>query len=504
MKRIFRSIIDIRKNGRSTIEQTELKKNYKAFLCSNVEAEDPSYIKIYHWIEGHFRQYGEVPQAELIFERAQSEGDEGVMACLKDIVQENPYIGSNYRAILKEKYEDQNRSRFRASMEKAWQIANSGMSVGKGRKKKVLKGIGSAIDWFMGETRVLRLGSADIKTEINFRSSQEGEEFIKDYMKKHQSSSLQEGMYFLLEKIDDSVRGMKLGQLMVIAGFTGQGKTILSNNIAHSGLIQKLNGMYVTLEMSAREIQEIMYVLHANSCEWLDHPVYGKKYANMIGKVTMNGVVYGELNNEALDFFDNVVRKDLDESENYGDLLIWQPEEALTPIKLEQKIYDYHAQLLEEGKTLDYVIVDYVGLMVPDRNERYGDYNVDLNNMLKKLKNLAITFDNGRKLRVITPWQMNREGLKEALKNDGIYSLTALSNANETERSSDIIVSVFMTKEMKKSEIIKISCLKYRKGQEFSPFEAKIDFSSMRIMDFVQRKVDADPDELIIDIPLDT
>jgi hypothetical protein len=150
--------------------------------------------------------------------------------------------------------------------------------------------------------------------------------------------------------------------------------------------------------------------------------------------------------------------------------------------------YDYNTRLKENGRKLDFLVVDYVGRMTPDKSDRYGDYNIDLNSIIKRLKELALVFDNGRKLRVISPFQINRTGFKEAEKNDGRYSLTALSNANEAERSSDLIISTYWNENMKKAGIIKIGCLAHRKGADFDPFEAHINFETRQIRDFIQQK----------------
>jgi len=69
------------------------------------------------------------------------------------------------------------------------------------------------------------------------------------------------------------------------------------------------------------------------------------------------------------------------------------------------------------------------------------------------------------------------EKAKEAVKNDGVYRLTALSNANEAERSADGVIALFMDSEMKRNGLTKLSCLKHRDGDDFLPFEATIDFT---------------------------
>jgi hypothetical protein len=143
--------------------------------------------------------------------------------------------------------------------------------------------------------------------------------------------------------------------------------------------------------------------------------------------------------------------------------------------------------------------------MFPDKNDKYGDWNIDLNNIIKRLKNLALNFDSGRKLRIISPFQINRKGFEEAEKNDGRFKISALSNANEAERSSDLVITTYFTEEMKKAGLVKIGCLVHRRGDTFDPFEAHIDFETKHIKDIIQRqKTDAmDKESAIQYIPLD-
>lgn len=496
MKRVFRSIINIKKSGKSTVDPAELKKNYRAFLTSKVDPEDPSFIKLYHWIEAHFREYEEVPSVELMYEKAQGEGDEAVMSTIRDIVEQQPYIGSDYKAVLKDKFEEQNKDRFQGVLTRSWKIASEGLKV----RKKTFKGIGQAIDYLTGNMRSFRMGTFSSKTESDILSESDGKEVEETYDRRKIDPGLGLGMYTNLSKIDDVCRGLKPGQLMIIAGFVGQGKSITSANLTYSGVVQGLNGLFVAMEMDFEEMRDMFYVLHTSNPEWADIP----KYRNLVGKISYDKVCYGELSELEEEFF-KVASRDFsnqNNEKNYGRLYLHQPSEKLTPSSLETLIYDWHSQLQEQNRALDFVVVDYVGLMVPDKAERYGDFNTDLNNIIKKFKNLCMNFDNGRKLRMITPFQTNRTGWREAEKNDGIYKLSALSNANEAERSTDLIAAVFMTEEMRKSGILKFCCLKHRKGALFPPFETRIDFQSKNIRDFIQ-KVDMDDDALISEIAMD-
>lgn len=493
MKKIFRSIIDIRKNDKSTIEQSDLKANYRSFLASRVEPEDPSYIKLYHWIESHFREYEQIPSLELLYDKGTKEGDTTVLSSLKDIVAEQPYIGSNFKAILKDKFEEQSKGKLQSILTKTWQVANAGLKVGK----KTLKGIGEASDYFMGEVRTLKYHETYVKTESSIRSEEDAQEVLKDYLAKKKDPLAAIGMYTFLERIDDVQRGTKPGQLMIVAGYVGQSKTTVVANLAYNGIMQGLNGLYVTLEMPFEDMRRMLYLLHSSNPEWYDHP----KYKNLAGKLSFDKLRYGEFTDTEEEFF-QVALKDFVAQESFGNLTIHQPTEMLTPAKLEYKMYDVNAALVEEGKKLDFVIVDYVGLMYPDKAERQGDRKADLNSMIQRFKNLSITFDNGRGVRFITPWQMNRQGWKEAEKNEGIYKLSALSDSNETERSADMVVSVFMTEEMQRNSLVKIGCMKHRWGAPFPAFEAHLDFSSRTLRDLMPKKTAMPDDELLKEIPV--
>lgn len=495
MKALFRSIINVKKGGKPTIEQAELKKNYRAFLASHVEPEDTSYIKLYHWIEGHFREYEELPSIELLSERALSEGEETIVAALNDIIEQTPYIESDYRAKLKDKFNEQRKDKLQNILTKTWQIASSELKIGK----KKFSGISESLQFFTSETRKLRFGNLDVKTQGNIRNVTEAKDAYDSYQKRKMDPFSSLGMYSFYQKIDDVTRGLKPGQVMIIAGFVGQGKSTLSANLVYNGIMQGYNGLFIPLEMGYDEMRDMIYVLHASNPEWFEHP----KYKNLAGKLSYDKVIYGEMNSMEDEFY-KLVLDDFVNNEEYGHLFIDQPSSELTMSELELKAYDYNAQLQEDGKTLDFILVDYVGLMKGEKGQRHSDRNEEINTIIRSMKNLAMTFDNGRKVRLITPFQINREGWKDASKNDGMYKLQHLSGAHESERTCDLIIGSYMSAEMKKSGLMKIGCLKHRKGAEFDPFEVRIDHNSKQIRDFIQAKSNDSDDDLIKELPLET
>ena len=492
MKRIFRSIIDIPKEGRPSLPMEDLTRNYRAFVASKIKPEDPSYIKLYTWIEAHFRDHQDVPSILLLNSKAEKDGNEGIIAILRDLVSETAFIGSNYREILKEKFEEQCRDNLQKTIQTTWSAATTGTKVGK----KEIKGVNAAVEYFINQSRNFRMRDVNVKTEGNIRSTEDSGEVLKEYAQRR--SSPNEGFFTFLDRIDITCNGLKPGELMLIAGYVKQGKTIMTTNVAYNGIAQGWNGLFVSLEMNYQEMRNMFYVLHGCNPAWYDHP----KYKNLVGKIGYDKVNYGLLSGLEYEFFQTIVN-DFPVHKDFGELFLHQPTEAMTPSRLEMLAYDANTRLREKGKQLDFLVVDYVGLMSVDKSDRYGDYNIDLNSIIKRLKELALTFDDGRKLRVISPFQINRTGFKEAEKNDGRYGLTALSSANEAERSSDLIISTYWNDAMKKAGIVKIGCLAHRKGADFDPFEAHINFETRQIRDFIQQKTGETDTGGVQIIPLD-
>jgi len=499
MNDIFRSILNFKKGTVPTIPLNELVKNYREFLTSKIECEDPSYIKMYEWIESHYREFKEIPSFELLFEKAQREGEETIIVNLKEMISLVPYWGGDFKAILKTKFNEQNRDSFRGLVEKTWQVAFSGLKKGKGKGKKEFKGIADAIGYFSSGAREFLIGTTDVRTEGDIRDKQETEQAAEDYQKRKRDPFANVGLYTDLSKIDEVFRGIKLGDLFIIAAYASQGKSTMAVNVGYNGITQGLNGLFITLEMTYEEMRDMIYLLHTCNSEWYDNP----KFSKMVGNVSYDGIRYGELNDEEEKFY-NTALKDFSNRDDFGKFKIIQSSGSeMTPSRLELEVDNYKTLLEEQGKNLDFLVVDYVGLMNQDKESRYGDFNIDLNNIIKRLKIFTLGFDNGRGLRVITPFQINREGFKEAMKNDGMYKLTSLSNANEAERSADGVITLFANDEMKKTGRVKVGCLKNRDGRLFSPFEANIDFCSKWMKDFARGRKDAAPEDSMAINPIE-
>jgi len=492
---VFRSIIDIKNaQGKSTISQPDLVKNFRSLQTVNLrEPEDPAYKKLYHFILDFLKSCDggegpELPSLEYVQEYYEStEGNEAVLASLSDIKQQRPYVGQSFKMVLKQYKEEQDISTMERIVTNTLQIANTGMDI----NKKNLKGIMDSISYFAAETKDLQQQITNVKLEAQINSAEDADEALEEYeaIKKNPANVL--GIFTGIENIDKDLKGLKNNELMIAAAYTGHCKTTFCLNMAYRALYSGFNTAFVTLEMSMPEIRRAMYVLH--SC----HPMFREKYpeyAKYVGRINYNDVVYGGLTDEEYEYYKLVV-KDFREKNPFGKFFVWQPDKATTTvsdIELKLRQYQYELQTDGSGEDLDFVIIDYISLLGVDKFEKNNDYNQNLNTIIKRLKRLCLTFNSGKGIRMLSPFQVNREGYRKAKENDGVYDATALSNAHEAERSADVIMSIFAGDSERKSGMLKICNLKNRRDKLFEPMNACINFKTKCIYDYAGDDSDID------------
>lgn len=493
---VFRSIINFRnKDGNLTIQQTDLLKNLKIFSQLMPQApEEKAYSSLYSFISEFVRSCDidepELPSYEFLYEHFDKvEGNESVLAALDKIKTQKPYIGQEYRKLIGMYNNDQNLNRLEMVLSNVAKIASTGMEEGKGILKRKLHGILDGISYFATETKDLHRELTGVKLESQIISNEDSIEALEEYetTKNNPTDSL--GIYTGIDAIDDACKGLKNHELMLVAAYTGHCKTTFCLNMAYRAVFSGWNTAFVSLEMSFTEIRRMIYVLH--SCNPMFKEKY-PKYAHLVGQLTYNGVAYGTLNKEEEEFYKLVVQ-DILENEDYGKFYVWQPEKSVTTVAdIDMKFRSIQHEFKSKGRDLEFGIIDYVSLMGADDRDRTKDFNQTLNNIIKSIKRMCLTFNNGKGIRIVSPFQTNREGYKDAKAHDGIYSSTALSNAHEAERSSDVIMSIFISETDRNSGMLTMCNLKNRRNKFFPPFKACINFESKYIYNFTGNS-DVDP-----------
>lgn len=503
---IFRSIINCKNSqGKLTLTQEDLVKNFRSLQqIIPKPPEDPAYKILYHFLFNYLKKCDgggalELPSYEYLkkyFE--EKEGNEAVLAALERIIQERPCEGEEFRAILREYREDQNLDDFEKVLTDVNKIARFGLEITNGRKKSKLQGIESAIGFFAQKSRDLRRSMTKVITESQIISKAATREAIEKYIKIKDNPENALGIQTGINGIDKYSNGLGRGQLMLVGAFTEHGKTTFSLNMAYQAIICGFNTAYISLEMSHDEIKEKMYTLH--TC----NPIFKEKYKHLrgsVGKVDINGVTFGTLGAPEEELYLKAV-EDLGEGENdrYGHFYIWQPESTITTISdIEFKLLDIQQQFKANDRDLDFVVIDYLSLLGIDRTDKTNDHNQDLNNTIKATKRLCLTFNNGKGVALLSPFQISRGAFKEASKNEGKYDSTALSNAHEAERSADIVITLWVDEEMRNSGVTKIQNLKNRRNRHFPATTANVNKLSGFITDHMNIS-DTDPVKVVGDL----
>ena len=482
---IFRSLIYIKTaDGTETISQKDCVNNFRSLQQIVPKApEEKAYRSLYYFILDYIKacdtEVLSVPSFEFIHNHFQTvEGSEAVLVTLDKIKGQQPYVGMDYRRILKDYNEQQQVLELDKILNNAQKIASTGFDIVKGKNKTRLKGISDSISYIARETRGLNQQLSGIKTESQIVSEEDAREVKEDYNKTEANPTDSIGIQTWLREIDDSTGGLKSGELMIITAFTGHCKTTFALNMAYRALYGGWNTAFVTLEMSFKELRDKMYVLHSCNPRF---KVIWPQYAHLVGKIKYNNVRYARLTPEEKEYFFKVC-DDFDnsaESSGYGRFYIWQPDKTVTTLSdIELKFRQYQQDLQIEGKNLEFGVIDYISLMGADEGERSRDHNEVTNNIVKNLKRFCITFNNGRGIRLLSPHQANRDGYREAKKSEGLYDLTALSNNHEVERSADLVISSYKFDSEGDNNRLKYCCLKNRRNNFFKPFDACIDFDT--------------------------
>lgn len=479
----FRSILDVKNaKGTSTLTRDELLRNFRLFQKSKVQCAEDAYGKLYHYILDFYRQYQDMPDLALAENHFQMvEGDANVLLALKRVKEKKPWTGSNYRSVLESIRKQQGSDALIGILQDAQEVLLRGKKDGK----KQIKGLEDAVRYLNNNSRSILLQNMDFKLESQIYSQEDLKEELEEYEKMTTKSAAGVGIRTWLPEIDSVRNGLMHSELMLVAAFTGQFKTTFTLNMAYQAAFAGYHVGFVSLEMSHKEMRTKLYVLHTCNQIFLE-----TKYAHLVNKITTNDVIYGNLSEEALEFYQYAV-KDMVTNKDYGRLFVWQPDASATSIEdIGAKFLEFDNDLKNEGFSLDLGCIDYLTLLAPPSGKKNMDANEALNETIKLTKRLCLTFNNGQGLRIISPFQTNRKGYEEAIKGDGQYQLTALSNAHEAERSADLVISLFAGDDQRERDVIKICALKDRRNQPFKTFECAVHGASGRICKMAQRSAE--------------
>lgn len=221
--------------------------------------------------------------------------------------------------------------------------------------------------------------------------------------------------------------GLYRGQLCLVAAWTSVGKTAVCVNFAwNAAVLQGKNFVYFTSETLREEVRLRLVTRHSML------PQFGLANGEAPGlnsrdvrAGSLSPFGYGKLNEVLADYEGNP---------SYGRRYVVQLPRGATMSVIEARLAAISRQF-----TPDLVIIDYLALLRSEYARK--DRREDLSGILMDAKEGARSFADGLGVPLISPWQVNRDGWKQA-KERKEYDLAALAESAEASNSADIVLTL--------------------------------------------------------------
>lgn len=258
---------------------------------------------------------------------------------------------------------------------------------------------------------------------------------------------LKEGQFLTgMSEIDSVTKGVQPGTMAVIAAFTGHGKSTEAVSACFKNIKAGKKGIFVSIEMATRLVKLQFFIRYLFDTQQIVIPFLALASNTIDDKEKI-------IVAEARPKFNAWIKdKLLILDETVLDKTILSDYHALNSL--------YAAAEMELGG-FDFSIWDHAN-------------QIDL--IFKDMGNVAIrtitsagkTYQNqhGSNPATIILAQTNRDGYKRAVKKQGKYDLTALSDLNELERSAAYAIFLFTNDAMKLTQETKVVMVKHRLGPE--------------------------------------
>jgi replicative DNA helicase len=250
---------------------------------------------------------------------------------------------------------------------------------------------------------VMELSSADETPDVV--TLREAMLPVFDEMEMRWKGEQSVGLKFNLPDLDDIVKGLRPGNLAIIAGRPGTGKTVLGVSMADEIAVRKGGSALIfSLEMSKTEL--------------------AKRSLAAMSTVDQNKIDSGE----ALKDDDAITRMTATVEKVAGaDVRIC--DKGALPFNRICSI----ARFENRVRKLDLIVIDYLGLINPDQNGRHQNRNQEVGAISRGLKALAKELN----LPIIALAQLNRS---IETRFDSKPKMSDLRDSGEIEQDADVII----------------------------------------------------------------
>lgn len=485
MKTLLRSVF---RSGPADSEDL-FQRNYLALLDSGLGFETEEDDLIWTFVRDFFSQHTHVPNLQTIRTHFERVKESEAVDRVETIANFPALVRGDFIRHLEEKAEDRRSRLVLDNLKTCAKIVETGLEVRDGKKKTFLKGAVDSCRYFQDMSHGILAPTLGAKLSGDLLSDTAG--FREHYERVEADPEYGIGQMSGLEQMDKALSGAKKGEMWVHAGFTGAMKTSVALHWAYVQAIYFNHDVfYLSLEMPRVQCLNIVHTMHSYHEKFRVQRIeYGlqapsKQQSDGTWVHYDKGLEYEKIKNGKLEehekrFLFEVVEPDLDDETNeYGDIHL----EGCDPDKTDFTITDLRtaAEIQYAKEPFDMLFIDHMGLMAPRKHMKNTTEN--LNQVVRDVKMMALGFNRGMGMAIVGLWQISREGWKSAEKADGRYNLTALSYANEVERSADIVTASWIDDELKSQGRFYMQCLKSRDTAPFERFAVRVEFHCRRLL----------------------
>ena len=246
--------------------------------------------------------------------------------------------------------------------------------------------------------------------------------------------------------IDEYTGGFSRGDLIFTVAYSGEGKSTVILNAAYHALMQGKNVIYFVNELQFSQLR-----LKFASRHTANH----KFWNGQLNGVPSKGIMTGQLNPMQQKVLKASIH-DFKTNKDYGKLYLVQLPSHASLSYIESKM-----TAIQATRNLDLCVIDDVRLCTG--SVKGNNTTEVLSRVVIAVKGLAVNFNGGKGIPIISPWQTKQKAYEEALAK-GEYLINSNSDTNEVEKQADIILWLLRTDEMKRKRQLLCGVAKNRMG----------------------------------------
>jgi replicative DNA helicase len=307
---------------------------------------------------------------------------------------------------------------------------------------------------------------SDLDRSLVMESAPEGsvklvtEDILDEYYEAKAGSGLT-GIKYGIPTLDTYTAGVNPGELCVPAAFTNAGKTQFVTQMAwHCAVKEGKNVFFATTETLYGQVLRRIVARHSRE----------EKFGYPAG-LDSNRILRGQLSEAEEEVFKAVLH-DFKTNPGHGQVYVCQLPQDPTVAYMESRM-----RRVQQDWNIDLAIADYLGLFAATRTRQ--STREEMNMVFKDAKGLARTFNSGKGVPLVSPWQVKQQAWEEALKT-GHYALNSLSDTSEAVKAPDTVLTLLKDEASSDKEGW-IQVIKQRDGSTVSRFSINMDYRSSYI-----------------------